>query len=156
MAGADNDIKFTAQQRGNSGNSVRVRIVVAGASTVLSVSVSGSDITINSATNSGSAATSTAAQVIAAVNASSPAKALVYAELKKGDTGTGVVAAFGFTTLAGGVVPDIQGGNGTPNPNVVKAPVDQSINLANARGKGSKNVIDKSKNRSVTRRGPVS
>lgn len=95
-------LKFVAVTGGTAGNSVRVRIVVAGAGTSLSVSVSSSDITINSATNGSSVATSTADAVVAAVIASGPAAALVTASTGHLGAGTGVVAAVGFTNLAGG------------------------------------------------------
>lgn len=106
MSGTNNDITFTAKPgKGATGNSIRVRVVVSGASTPLSVSVSSLDITINSATNGSSVATTTAAQAIAAVLASAPAAALVDAALAAGNDGTGVVAAFAYTNLAGGVDP---------------------------------------------------
>lgn len=100
LAGANNDLTFLARTPGTGGNSIRVRIVVAGASTPLSVSVSGSDITINSATDGSSAATSTAAQVIDAVNRSAAASTLVWAQNAPQSDGSGVVAALGFTNLA--------------------------------------------------------
>lgn len=102
MAGTNNDLTLTAKSDGTGGNSIRFRIVVSGASTALSVSVSGNDITVNSATNAGSAATSTAAQVRDAINGNGPASALVTAALASGNDGTGVVAALGFTNLSGG------------------------------------------------------
>lgn len=113
MAGTNNDITFVAKTIGTSGNNVRVRIVVAGVSTALSVSVATNDITINSATSAGSAATSTAAQVIAAVQASVPAMALLASVANApGNDGTGVVAALAFTNLAGGASNDWGRGSG--------------------------------------------
>ena len=103
LAGANNDITFLARTPGTGGNSIRVRIVVAGASTALSVSVSTNDITVNSATGAGSAAISTADQIIDAVNRSATASALVWAQRAAANDGTGVVAAVGYTNLAGGV-----------------------------------------------------
>lgn len=102
-AGADNDIVYTAKAVGSGGNSIRVRYVVAGNSTPLTVAVSVLDITVNVATNGGGAATSTAAQVKAAVDAAPTAAALVSTAIKTGDAGTGVVAAFAYTNLTGGV-----------------------------------------------------
>lgn len=102
LAGTNNDLTFKARYDGTAGNNIRVRIVVAGANTPLSIAVSGNDITINSATSGASAATSTAAQVRDAFNASAAATALAYAELAAGNDGTGIVAALGFTNLAGG------------------------------------------------------
>lgn len=103
LAGTNNDLKYTAKDISANGNSVRVRYVVAGVSTSLSVSVSGLDITVNVATDGSSAATSTAAQVKAAVEASQPAANLVTVANAPGNDGTGVVTALGFTSLAGGV-----------------------------------------------------
>ena len=100
-AGVNNGILYTALYHGTAGNSLRVRHVVAGASTPLSVSVSGNDITVNVATNGSSVAISTAAQVVAAVNAHTDARKLVFAQTNEGD-GSGVVAAQAFTNLAGG------------------------------------------------------
>lgn len=105
LAGTNNDLTFTAKAGAPSyaaGNSVRVRYVVAGASTPLTVSVSGSDITVNVATNGASAATSTGSQVRDAVNGSAPAAALVTAANATGNDGTGVVTALAFTSLTGG------------------------------------------------------
>jgi hypothetical protein len=100
MSGTHNDIAFVAKAHGAGGTSIRITIAVAGNSTPLSVSVSGNDITINSATGSGGAATSTAAEVIAAILASPAANALVHAILVPGNDGTGVVAAVAQTALA--------------------------------------------------------
>jgi hypothetical protein len=101
MTGANNDITFLAKTPRTPGNAVRVRIVVAGVSTALSVSVSGNDITINSATNASSVATSPAVDVIRAVNRDAAASLLVHAQRAPGNDGTGVVTALAFTNLAG-------------------------------------------------------
>lgn len=102
LSGANNDLVFTAVKRGQSGNAISVRYVVSGNNTALSVSVSGTAITVNVATDGGGAATSTASQVKTAVNASTPAKALVSAELAPSNSGAGVVAALSATKLSGG------------------------------------------------------
>lgn len=105
LTGSNNDLKYTSKASGSNysgGNSTRVRYVVAGANTALSVSVSGQDITVNVATDGSSAATSTAAQVKTAIEASAPAAALVTVANATGNDGTGVVTALAFTSLAGG------------------------------------------------------
>ena len=102
LSGSNNDLTYTARERGTAGNSIRVRYVVSGNNTALSVSVSGSDITVNSATDGGGAATSTAAQVKAAIEASSAADLLVTVANKTGNDGTGVIAALSYTALASG------------------------------------------------------
>lgn len=103
LAGTNNDVTLLARNPGTGGNSIRLRIVVAGASTPLSVEVAGSDITVNSATDGASAATSTAKQAIDALNAHSGAGALVWAQNAPSSDGTGVVAALAYTNLAGAV-----------------------------------------------------
>lgn len=105
LAGTNNDLLFTAFKGGADGNNIRVRYVVAGASTPLTVTNSGNDITVNVATNGSSAATSTSAQVRDAVNQA--VHGLVKAENATGNDGTGVVAALAFTNLTGGANPTI-------------------------------------------------
>jgi hypothetical protein len=100
-AGSDNGITYSALYHGSAGNSIRVRHVVSGASTPLSVTVSGNDVTVNVATNGSSVATSTANQVVAAVNANTSAAKLLFAQATEG-TGAGVVAAQAYTNLTGG------------------------------------------------------
>jgi hypothetical protein len=105
LAGNNNDLTFTSKavkSAYTSGNTVRVRYVVAGNNTALSVAVAGNDITVNVATDGGGAATSTAAQVRDAINASGPAAALVTAANAAGNDGTGVVVALAYTNLSGG------------------------------------------------------
>jgi zinc carboxypeptidase/chitobiase/beta-hexosaminidase-like protein len=63
------------------------------ANSPLSVSVNGDDITVNLATDSSGALSSTAAQVAAAINADSAASALVFAYTYRGNAGSGVVPA---------------------------------------------------------------
>jgi hypothetical protein len=101
LAGSNNDLTLIARAPGTAANSIRLRIVVAGVSTPLSVSVSGNDITVNSATNGASAATSTANDVVRALLASTAATALVWSQVAPANDGTGVVAALAFTNLSG-------------------------------------------------------
>ncbi len=65
--------------------------------------VVGTDITVNVETNGVGAATSTSALVLAALNTSVPAAALIDTAHTGGNDGTGVVDALAFTNLAGGV-----------------------------------------------------
>lgn len=113
---ANADITFTAQAQGPNANSIRVRIVVAGNNTALSIGTSGTDITINSATSAGGAATTTASQAIAALNADSAASALVIGSLPVGQDGTGVVNAFSYTNLSGGIYGGVTATNVTVAP----------------------------------------
>lgn len=76
------------------GNDVSVALTSPGAANApLSVAVVGSAITVSLATNASGAVTSTAAQVVAAINASPAASALVIAYTYRGNAGGGVVAA---------------------------------------------------------------
>lgn len=135
VAGANNDITYTAVEAGTVGdksglygNQITIAYVVAGASTPLSVSVTGAAITVNVATNGSSAAISTAAQVRDAVNASEAARKLVSAALAPGNDGTGVVAALSATPLAGGA--DVVHGlaSGAPLPTIFKSGIHYSYN----------------------------
>lgn len=95
---------LTAELTGTLGNAVTLTIVNPGsASAALSVVVEGAGITVNLATSAGSAITSTATQVVAAINASVAASALVTAALASGSTGASTVAAQAIQNLAGGV-----------------------------------------------------
>jgi len=90
--GSNNAIRWTAREYSAAGNAIVIDIVVSGNSTAFSISVSGTTITINSATNAGGAATSTAAEVIAAINAHATAKLLVTAANESTSTGAAAVA----------------------------------------------------------------
>lgn len=103
VVASDNAILYTAKEAGTAGNSIRVRHVdPGGTSATLSVSVSDTDITVNLG-RSGGALSSDADAVVDAVNASTPAAALVSASSAVGDSnGDGIVAAVAYTNLAGG------------------------------------------------------
>lgn len=93
------DITYVAKAAGGA-SAITIAYVVAGASTPLTVVVTGNAIVVNLATSAGSAAISTAAQVLAAVQASAPATALVSSTLT--GVGTNVQAALAATNLTGG------------------------------------------------------
>lgn len=101
LAGSNNDVTLLARTPGTGGNSIRLRIVVSGNNTALSVSVSTNDITVNSATDGSGNPTSTAKQVIDAINFSTTASPLVWAQDAPSSDGTGVVAALAYTNLSG-------------------------------------------------------
>jgi len=72
------------------GTDISIEVVDPGVpSSALSVDVAGNDITVSLATNDAGARTSTAAQVRDAINASSPASALVVAYTYRGNAGGG-------------------------------------------------------------------
>lgn len=146
MAGANNDILFTSKVVGVIGDTTRVRIVVSGNNTPLSVVVASADITINAATNGGGVATSTANDVIAAIAASAPASALVTAKKAAGNDGTGVVAAFAYTNLASGADSIVEGVNGVaaPSPRIL-----DGTGYKRRSTESHKNVVNRGTNRSV-------
>jgi hypothetical protein len=82
------------------GNTLKAEIVNDGASKPLTVSVAGTTITVHAATDDAGAITSTAAEVVDAINASDAAKALVTAAKYRTNTGAGVVAATAVSNLS--------------------------------------------------------
>lgn len=100
--GTNKDLTYTAVQIGYVGNATTIAYVVAGLNTALSVSVTGTAITVNVATDGSGNPTSTANAVLAAVAASVPADALVTVGLAPGSDGTGIVSALVTTALSGG------------------------------------------------------
>lgn len=89
------------------GNDISVALANPGAANAaLSVAVSGKTITVNLATDASGAVTSTAKQVVDAINASTPASALVKAYTYRGNTGSGVVSAATAALTDGLSAPD--------------------------------------------------
>lgn len=147
LAGANNDLVFTARDEGPTGQQITVTYVVAGTNTPLSaatnepiegarveasvrddrllglfrsglgafrapspvtpttVTVQGTDITVQVATNGAGAATSTASQIKTALEASTDVMKLVSVALAPGNSGAGVVTALAKSSLAGGTWP---------------------------------------------------
>lgn len=107
-AGDDNSLTFTAVTAGPAGNSISIAYVDPAANdAALSVVVVGNAITVNLATGVAGAITSTAALVLAAIEASGPAAALVTvaidaADTGAGDDGSGVVTAMALANLENG------------------------------------------------------
>lgn len=102
MTNANADITLTAVEYGNDGNLISVTYIDPSAiSQPLTVLVDGTAIKVHLATDGDGTVTSTAAQVVAAVNAHSLAGALVLAAYE--GTGVGVVEAKTIAYLAGGV-----------------------------------------------------
>jgi hypothetical protein len=96
---------ITARAAGTGGNSITLTLTAGtGNSTPTSVAVSTNAITVTLGTDSGGAVNATANEVIAAINASTAAKALVKAGRGVGSDGTGVVAAATSAPLAGGTL----------------------------------------------------
>ena len=101
---ANGKLKFTAiAEQGAAGNLIEIACIKPSTNNAaLSVTVSGKAITIHLATDGSAVATSTASQVLAAVNASTPASALVVASLGTGSSGASLYAVHAATPLAGG------------------------------------------------------
>lgn len=102
---ADNNaITWTAVEGGTAGNKLSVEILNTGKGKSLSVDVDGNKITVIAATNEvgEGAITSTANDVIAAVEEHDTASQLVSVAKTGASSGAGVVAAVAKTSLAGG------------------------------------------------------
>jgi hypothetical protein len=100
-------VLYTAVTPGPGGNSITVAYVVSGTNTALSVGVSSTAVTVNVATNGSGNPTSTASQVVTAVQGSGAAAALVTPSIPTGGQGDGIVAAVPATPLYGGNGPNL-------------------------------------------------
>jgi hypothetical protein len=104
LAGANNDLVFTAKTPGTAGNSITVAYVDPGGVTAtLGVVVSGLDITVNLG-RAASAINTTATALAAAVTGDPTAGALVSVANAGADNGTGLVTAMARTALSGGTI----------------------------------------------------
>lgn len=103
LTGNNNDLDYTAQASGAAGNNITVAYIDPAANDQsLSIVVDGNAITVNLATDSGGAITSTAGDIDTAIAGDAGANALVAVANKAGNDGTGVVTAMAATALAGG------------------------------------------------------
>lgn len=102
LAGAQNDLKFTAQSVGVAGDAITIEYTADGAFTPLSVSVVGLAVTVHVATDGANVPISLASQVLTAVNTYAPAAAILSASLAPANDGSGVVIVLAATNLAGG------------------------------------------------------
>lgn len=107
-AGDDNGLTFTAVAYGSSGNAISIEYVDPSENdAVLGVTVAGSVITVSLATGGAGAITSTAAEVLAAIEADAAADALVAVAIDAADSGvaddgSGIVTALAADLLTGG------------------------------------------------------
>jgi hypothetical protein len=100
---ANNAIRWTADGASTKGNDISVELQDPGApSQTLSVGVTGKAILVSLATDSGSSITSTASEVISAVNGHATASGLVDAANEGTSTGAGVVTPVAQQFLEGG------------------------------------------------------
>jgi hypothetical protein len=108
--GSNKDLTFTSKVIGDGPShdgvsAASIECVVAGNSTPLSIDVVGDAITINSATDSGGSATSTARDILDALMASDDAMALIGVKLAAGSDGSGVFGDLTESHMTGGVAP---------------------------------------------------
>jgi hypothetical protein len=105
--GANNSkVKITAKAKGTAGNGIKFAILDPGGNDKpLEVTVVNNEIRVSAATSGAGAITSTAAQVIAAVNSCLLTKDLVLAENGAASDGTGEVAAAAAAALENGAAP---------------------------------------------------
>jgi len=102
VVGNNNALTFTAKEAGAVGNDISIQLIdPAGNNGALSVDVVGRDILVTCATDGASAIASTAADIIAAIEAS-PAADLVTVDNTGASTGAALVVAVAKTDLAGG------------------------------------------------------
>lgn len=105
VVGNNNAITWTAKAPGIAGNSIRVQLLDPVANNALlgvDVADNGNDIIVRLATGAGGAITSTAQQVIDAVQANGEADRLVTPTHTLTSTGVGIVVAVPITALATG------------------------------------------------------
>jgi uncharacterized protein YbjQ (UPF0145 family) len=101
-ANTSRTVVVTSQAWGHEGgNDIAVAIVDPGAAdSALDISVIGSDITVSLATDAAGAPTSTAADVVTALNADAASSALINAHLYRGSSGGGIVQPQASTPLS--------------------------------------------------------
>jgi hypothetical protein len=101
--GDDNGLTFTARAYGAEGNGITVAYLDPSANSAdLAVSVYRQAISVSLATDGDGLITSTASDILAAIEADPAANGLVSAALVDGDDGSGVVAAEAATALENG------------------------------------------------------
>ena len=101
---ANAELVFTAKNKGEAGNNITVTYVAPDeAEAELAVTVSGTDIIVNLATDVDKAVTTTAAEVATAVGTHAVAKLLVTVANKELNNGEGVVKAMAKASLKNGV-----------------------------------------------------
>jgi flagellin len=107
--GTNNNLVFTdaRENAGASDTAISITYAASGASTALSATVNGSNITFNLATDAAGVATTTAAQLTAAITGGAgtfaAVKQLVSSANATGNDGSGVLAATAAASTSGGV-----------------------------------------------------
>ena len=102
QTGTHNDLVFTAVNAGPEGNSIQIEYLEPGGDNALSVTVEGQKIIVSLATTGG-ASTSTAADVMTAVQSHAVASKMVSVDNATSNDGTGIIStALSATNLTGG------------------------------------------------------
>lgn len=128
--GGNNGLTFTAVNEGVSGNNIAVTMINPDAiSQPLTIAVEGSVIKIYLETSDAGALTSTAAEVLSAVNADDIAKLMVLVTATSPSNGTAACAAVAVTQLAGGVDTDACEGYAVEPVNATSAAADCVIRI---------------------------
>lgn len=102
LAGANNDLTYTAKTAGIIGDSITIRYIGGTDINAHAVSVTGTAITVQCKTT-GTTITTSSGDIITLIEASAAASALVGVVNKGEDNGTGAVIAMAATPLAGGI-----------------------------------------------------
>lgn len=103
LSEANTNLKFTAVPLGVQGNGISITYTKPSSNdSALQVNVSNTDIEVSLATNSSGAVTTTANDILTAVNADSIANELILVSLAANSTGVGVVSAMAKKSLSGG------------------------------------------------------
>lgn len=104
VVASNNALTFTSKLAGVLGNDSSIRFVKPSTNNAaLSISVSGTDVTVNLATGAGAAITTTAALLKTAIEANATANALFTITNTGASTGAGVLSALRRSTLSGGL-----------------------------------------------------
>lgn len=103
MAGSENDVTLTAIKAGTAGNSYTLTLTDPSANNAeLTVTFDGTDIEASLATNESGTITTTANELVAALNLAPLSEGHYRAALAAANDGSGVVTALGQTSFSGG------------------------------------------------------
>jgi zinc carboxypeptidase/chitobiase/beta-hexosaminidase-like protein len=128
----DGTVVLTSRAWGHEGgNDISAEFRAGSPSSALSVSVTGKDILVNLATDATGAPTSTAAQVVQAINASPEASQLVFALTFRGNAGAGIVEQRAKINLSDFLTT-------TTNAHVQRGPFEYSVMRIGKKRNGSK------------------
>lgn len=105
FAAPNSGVSYTAKEVGSAGNAIRVRYKdpkEASAAIAVKISPAGGDVTVTLATDVDGAITSTAADIVTAINTDDAASQMLAAEVRSGEDGSGVVSETAFNRMTGG------------------------------------------------------